>query len=52
MSVVAESGNTGNAGPYFQLEQVLSRMQDGDRAIGIAVESSKWIKAGFALEVC
>ncbi|MEU5839549.1 3-oxoacyl-ACP synthase III family protein [Streptomyces diacarni] len=52
VSLVADIGNTGNAAPWFQLEQALSRMREGDRAVGIAVESSKWIKAGFALEVC
>jgi 3-oxoacyl-[acyl-carrier-protein] synthase-3 len=50
VSCVAELGNTGNALPFFQLELVLPRMVVGDRAVGIAVESSKWIKAGFALE--
>ncbi|TYK52461.1 3-oxoacyl-ACP synthase III family protein [Actinomadura decatromicini] len=47
---VRETGNNGNAMPFLQLEQALADMVSGDRAIGIAVESSKWIKAGFALE--
>lgn len=50
ISCVAETGNTGNAIALFQIERVLPRMVSGDRAIGISVESSKWIKAGFALE--
>jgi 3-oxoacyl-[acyl-carrier-protein] synthase-3 len=50
ISCVRETGNTGNALPFFQLERVLPRMVAGDRAIGLAVESSKWIKAGFAVE--
>ncbi|GAA3431805.1 3-oxoacyl-ACP synthase III family protein [Kutzneria kofuensis] len=50
ITCVAETGNTGNALPFLQLERVLPRMATGDRAVGIAVESSKWIKAGFALE--
>jgi 3-oxoacyl-[acyl-carrier-protein] synthase-3 len=50
ISCVAETGNTGNALPFLQLERAMSQMDIGDRAIGIAVESSKWIKAGFALE--
>jgi 3-oxoacyl-[acyl-carrier-protein] synthase-3 len=50
VSVVTEIGNTGNALPFFQLEQVLPRMVSGDRAVAISVESSKWIKAGFGLE--
>jgi 3-oxoacyl-[acyl-carrier-protein] synthase-3 len=29
---------------------VLPLMMPGDRALGVAIESSKWIEAGFALE--
>jgi 3-oxoacyl-[acyl-carrier-protein] synthase-3 len=50
ISCVIDTGNTGNALPFLQLERALAHMDTGDRAIGIAVESSKWIKAGFALE--
>ncbi|QEU95747.1 3-oxoacyl-ACP synthase III family protein [Streptomyces kanamyceticus] len=50
ISCVSEISNTGNALPFFQLERLIPQMAEGDRAIGIAVESSKWIKAGFALE--
>jgi 3-oxoacyl-[acyl-carrier-protein] synthase-3 len=50
VSCVADTGNTGNALPFFQLEMLLPRMTDGDRALGIAIESSKWIKSGIALE--
>lgn len=50
ISCVAQTANIGNATPFFQLEQLLPRMEPGERAIGIAVESSKWIKAGFAVE--
>jgi 3-oxoacyl-[acyl-carrier-protein] synthase-3 len=50
VSVVSEIGNTGNALPFFQLERVLPMMAAGDRLAGVAVESSKWIKAAFALE--
>jgi 3-oxoacyl-[acyl-carrier-protein] synthase-3 len=52
VSCIAETGNTGNALPFFQVEQVLPLMTAGQRAIGISVESSKWIKGGFALEGC
>ncbi|RFS86726.1 3-oxoacyl-ACP synthase [Actinomadura spongiicola] len=51
VSRVLEIGNTGNAIPYFQLEQVLPRLADGDRLAGVSVEASKWIKAGYALEM-
>jgi 3-oxoacyl-[acyl-carrier-protein] synthase III len=50
VSCVAETGNTGNALAFFQLELALERLGHGDRAVGIAIESSKWIKSGFALE--
>jgi 3-oxoacyl-[acyl-carrier-protein] synthase-3 len=50
ITCVRQTGNTGNALPFLQLERALAEMTTGDRALGIAVESSKWIKAGFALE--
>lgn len=50
VSCVAETGNNGNALPFCQIERLLPRMRPGSRALGTAVESSKWIKAGFALE--
>jgi len=50
VSCVTETGNTGNALPFLQLERALAAMEPGDRALAIAVESSKWIKGGFAFE--
>ena len=50
VSCVEETANTGNALPFFQLERALDRMRPGDRAVAVAVESSKWITAGCALE--
>ncbi|MEU6608721.1 3-oxoacyl-ACP synthase III family protein [Streptomyces shenzhenensis] len=50
VSCVADTGNNGNALPFLQIEKLLERMTDGERALAVAVESSKWIKAGFALE--
>jgi 3-oxoacyl-[acyl-carrier-protein] synthase III len=50
VNCVAETGNTGNALPFLQLERMLGRMTEGEKALCIAVESSKWIKAGFVLE--
>jgi 3-oxoacyl-[acyl-carrier-protein] synthase-3 len=50
VSCVAEIGNNGNGLVFFQLERALDRMEFGERAVGIAIESSKWIKSGFALE--
>ncbi|MFF2808884.1 3-oxoacyl-ACP synthase III family protein [Streptomyces sp. NPDC058000] len=50
VSCVAETGNIGNGVVFFQLERALARIRPGERAVGISIESSKWIKAGFALE--
>jgi 3-oxoacyl-[acyl-carrier-protein] synthase III len=50
ISCVRETGNTGNALPFFQLERVLPRMTAGDRAVAVSIESSKWIKAALGLE--
>jgi 3-oxoacyl-[acyl-carrier-protein] synthase-3 len=50
ISCVRETANNGNAVPFIQLERLLPEMVGGDRALGVTVESSKWIKAGFALE--
>ncbi|KAB8159584.1 3-oxoacyl-ACP synthase [Streptomyces sp. 3MP-14] len=52
VSCVTETGNNGNALPFLQLERTLPQLVTGDRAVAIAIESSKWIKAGFALERC
>ncbi|MEU8862525.1 3-oxoacyl-ACP synthase III family protein [Streptomyces umbrinus] len=50
ISCVADTGNNGNALPFLQLERLLREMTSGQKALAVAVESSKWIKAGFALE--
>ncbi|MFI1887735.1 3-oxoacyl-ACP synthase III family protein [Streptomyces jumonjinensis] len=50
VSCVAETGNNGNALPFLQMEGLMDRMAEGQRALAVAVESSKWIKSGFALE--
>lgn len=47
---VDETGNCGNALLFFQLERLMSQIGPGDRAVGIAVESSKWITGSVALE--
>jgi 3-oxoacyl-[acyl-carrier-protein] synthase III len=51
VSCVAETGNNGNALPFVQIERLAERIAPGQRALGVAVESSKWIKGGFALEM-
>lgn len=49
VNCVAETGNNGNALPFLQLQRLEPLMQHGQRALGVAVESSKWIKSGLAL---
>jgi 3-oxoacyl-[acyl-carrier-protein] synthase-3 len=49
INCVAETGNNGNALPYLQLEQLIDRMKPGEKAVCMAIESSKWIKTGMAL---
>jgi 3-oxoacyl-[acyl-carrier-protein] synthase-3 len=50
ISCVADTGNNGNAMPFLQLDLLRKQMRSGERAVGIAIESSKWIKGAFALE--
>ncbi|MDG4860561.1 3-oxoacyl-ACP synthase III family protein, partial [Streptomyces sp. T-3] len=50
VSCVADTGNTGNALPLMQIDQLIPQLQAGERALAVTVESSKWIKAGLALE--
>ncbi|MDJ0744619.1 MAG: 3-oxoacyl-ACP synthase III family protein [Xenococcaceae cyanobacterium MO_167.B27] len=49
INCVAETGNNGNALPFLQLERLEPLMESGQKALGIAVESSKWIKSGLAI---
>ncbi|MEX5710392.1 3-oxoacyl-ACP synthase III family protein [Parafrankia sp. FMc6] len=50
VTVVDEAGNCGNAIVFLQLERALAKLGAGERAVGVSIESSKWIKAGFALQ--
>lgn len=49
INCVANTGNNGNALPYLQLERLFAQMQPGEKAVCVAIESSKWIKTGLAL---
>lgn len=52
VNCVTQTGNNANALPFLQLDRLM-RQEDPERigtVVGIAVESSKWLKAGFALE--
>jgi 3-oxoacyl-[acyl-carrier-protein] synthase III len=50
VSVVADIGNNGNPLLFFQLKSLLDEMTGNAKAIAVAIESSKWIKSGLALE--
>ncbi|MGW0737467.1 3-oxoacyl-ACP synthase III family protein [Streptomyces sp. NPDC002851] len=50
VSCVADTGNTGNALPLLQLDRLMPQLGEGRRALALCIESSKWIKAGLALE--
>ncbi len=50
ISVVAETGNNGNALPFLQLHRLAGLLGRGERALLAAIESSKWIRGGFAVE--
>lgn len=50
LNCVADTGNNGNALPFLQLDMLLDRIAAGQSAIGVAIESSKWIKGGIALQ--
>ncbi|MDJ1137469.1 3-oxoacyl-ACP synthase III family protein [Streptomyces iconiensis] len=50
ISCVDDAGNCGNAIVFLQIERALATLEAEQRAVGISIESSKWIKAGFALE--
>ncbi|MEO3810445.1 3-oxoacyl-ACP synthase III family protein [Sphaerisporangium sp. B11E5] len=50
ISCVGDTGNNGNALLFFQLDRLLREMTMPSRAIAVAIESSKWIRSGLALE--
>lgn len=50
LSCVGEIGNNGNGLLFFQLERLLERIAPGERALAVAIEASKWIRGGLALE--
>jgi 3-oxoacyl-[acyl-carrier-protein] synthase-3 len=50
ISCVADIGYTGNALPFFQLDLLRDRIVANERAVAIAIESSKWVKTAVTLE--
>ncbi|MFS4097349.1 3-oxoacyl-ACP synthase III family protein [Streptomyces sp. AF1A] len=50
ISCVSDTGNTGNALPFHQFDRLAAAARPGERALALAVESSKWIRTGVCLE--
>lgn len=50
ISCVADTGNSGNALSFLQLDILADRIAPGDKAVAVAIESSRWIKGGFVVE--
>ncbi|MDA8120384.1 3-oxoacyl-[acyl-carrier-protein] synthase III C-terminal domain-containing protein [Acidiferrobacter thiooxydans] len=49
INCVADTGNNGNALAFFQLARLADVIEPGQRAVAIAIESSRWLRAGFIL---
>lgn len=49
INCVEDTGNNGNALLFLQLEILANRIKPGEKAIAVAIESSKWIKSGVSL---
>ncbi|MBZ5750617.1 MULTISPECIES: ketoacyl-ACP synthase III [Metabacillus] len=47
---VKETGNNGNALPYVQLAKLREKVKLNEKVVGVAIESSKWIKTGIVLQ--
>lgn len=51
LNCIEFTGNNGNALPFLQLEKLFYTMTKNQKAMIIAIESSKWLKAGVTLYV-
>ncbi|WP_315707722.1 3-oxoacyl-ACP synthase III family protein [Brenneria uluponensis] len=49
-SLVDEIGNTANAALFFQLKEFSDVSSPNETAIGVSVESSRWLSGGFILK--
>lgn len=47
INCVEMTGNNGNALPFIQLNQIFHQIQKNEKGLILAIESSKWIKAGM-----
>ncbi|ORI13514.1 3-oxoacyl-ACP synthase III family protein [Rhodococcus sp. 1168] len=50
ISCVAATGNSGNALAFLQFDSLAGVIEPGNRALAIAIESSRWIRGGITLE--
>jgi 3-oxoacyl-[acyl-carrier-protein] synthase-3 len=50
INCVEETGNTGNGLPFFLVDRAKRKMKAQERAVGVSIESSKWIKTAILLE--
>ncbi|MCC8930176.1 3-oxoacyl-ACP synthase III family protein [Rhodococcus sp. I2R] len=50
VSCVAETGNSGNALAFLQFDLLAEVIGPGERALAVAIESSRWIRGGITLE--
>lgn len=51
INCIEATGNNGNALPFLQLEKLFETMAKNQKALILAIESSKWLKAGVTLYV-
>lgn len=47
INCVRQTGNSGNAIPYVQIEKLLNIIDFNDIALAVSIESSKWINTGL-----
>lgn len=50
INCVAQTGNNGNALLLFQLSSLLEKLQAGQQAIAISIESSRWLSGALLLQ--
>jgi 3-oxoacyl-[acyl-carrier-protein] synthase-3 len=49
LNCVHRTGNNGNALPFLQLAMLNEAFSPGEHALGIAIESSRWMRGGYVI---
>ena len=49
LNCVHLTGNNGNALPFLQLAMLHETFSPGERALGLAIESSRWMRGGYVI---